>query len=101
VRREVAAHAWARCHRCENALPDALGTTGRCSGWKRLRYCGAECQRDDWPRHRADCKAWRAEADAAVVAAGGCPLGDLAAQQAAIDKEEAKPLAALRAASHR
>jgi TPR repeat protein len=99
VRREVAAHEWSRCRYCERALPDPLGTTGRCSGCKKLRYCGAECQRVNWPHHRAECGAWKAEADAAAVAAGGCPLGDLAAQQEALDKAEAKPLAALRAAA--
>jgi TPR repeat protein len=99
VRREVAAHEWAHCRFCERALPDALGTTGRCSGCRRLRYCGAECQREHWPRHRAECRAWKAEADAAIVAAGGCPLGDIAAQRAAIDKVKMKPLAAVRAAA--
>jgi len=55
-----------------------------------LRYCGAECQRDDWPRHRPECRAWRAEADAATIAAGGCPLGDVAAQRAAYEKWRAR-----------
>ena len=57
--------------------------SGRCSGCKRARYCGAECQKGDWARHKAECRAWRAEADAAVIAAGGCPLGDVEAQKAA------------------
>ena len=103
AQRERAAHAWAHCHRCEAELPDPVGTTGRCSGCRRRRYCGASCQRDDWPRHRAECNAWKAEANAALVAAGGCPVGDVAAQEAAVDKWQApeRTLAEIRAASER
>ena len=55
------------------------------------------------PRHKPQCKAWRAEADAAVVAAGGCPVGDVAAQEAAVDKwlAPARTLAEIRAAAER
>ena len=99
VARQRLARAWRACRLCSNELAEPTGTAGRCAGCKRVRYCGAECQRGDWPRHRPECRAWRAEADAAVVAAGGCPLGDLAAQMAAIDKWKARPLDALRAAA--
>jgi len=66
-----------------------------------VRYCCKPCQLGDWARHRADCKAWKAEADAAVVASGGCPLGDLKAQQAAIEKWRApeRTLAEIRKAA--
>ena len=97
ARRERDARAWSRCRVCEAELADPVGTNGRCSGCKKIRYCGAPCQKDDWSRHRAECKAWRAEAEAATIAAGGCPLGDYAAQEAAVKKAMAKPLAALRA----
>jgi GDPmannose 4,6-dehydratase len=48
-----------------------------------VRYCGIPCQRSDWPRQKPECKAWK---DEAIVAAGGCPLGDVKAQAAAIEK---------------
>ena len=99
VARQRLARAWRACRLCSNELAEPTGTAGRCAGCKRVRYCGAECQRGDWPRHRPECRAWRAEADAAVVAAGGCPLGDLAAQREAIDRWAVRPLDALRAAA--
>jgi TPR repeat protein len=49
--------------------------------------------------HRAGVDAPLRAADAAVVAAGRCPLGDLAAQEAACEAWAARPLAALRAAA--
>ncbi|KAI0353882.1 hypothetical protein OH77DRAFT_1406255 [Trametes cingulata] len=43
----------ARCERDESAADqDALK---RCSGCKLTRYCGAECQKRDWPRHKVAC----------------------------------------------
>ena len=101
VARQRLARAWRACRLCSNELAEPTGNAGRCAGCKRVRYCGAECQRGDWPRHKAECKAWRAEADAAVVAAGGCPLGDVEAQWVAIKKWAVaeKTLAAIRAAA--
>jgi len=73
-----------QCRLCEAAMPaEPASVVGRCAACKRVRYCGTRCQRGDWPRHKPECKAWR---DEAIVAAGGCPLGDVKAQQAAIDK---------------
>jgi len=72
-----------QCRLCEKALPEEPASTGRCAGCKRLRYCGKPCQTRDWPRHKPECKAWK---DEATVAAGGCPLGDVKAQRAAIQK---------------
>ena len=95
--------AMSACHLCGKAFEgeDAHTTRGRCGGCRRLRYCGVACQKSDWPAHKPQCKAWRAEADAEVIAAGGCPLGDVKAQGAAIDKWIApeKTLAEIRAAA--
>jgi len=38
-----------RCRRC------GLGCSVRCSGCREVHYCGAACQRLDWPRHRGSC----------------------------------------------
>jgi hypothetical protein len=32
----------------------------KCGGCARVVYCGAECQRGDWKRHKAECKERRA-----------------------------------------
>jgi hypothetical protein len=29
-----------------------------CSGCKKVSYCCPECQKKDWPSHKADCKKW-------------------------------------------
>jgi hypothetical protein len=95
--------AMSACRLCGEAFAgeDLHTTRGRCGGCRRVRYCGAECQKSDWPAHKPQCRAWRAEAEAAVVAAGGCPLGDLAAQEAAVAKWRApeRSLAAVRVAA--
>jgi TPR repeat protein len=95
--------AMSACHLCGKAFEgeDAHTTRGRCGGCRRLRYCGVACQKSDWPAHKPQCKAWRAEDDAEVVAAGGCPLGDVKAQRAVIQKwaEPGKTLAEIRAAA--
>jgi TPR repeat protein len=49
--------------------------------------------------HRLGLDAPLRAADAAVVAAGRCPLGDLAAQQAACEVWAGRPIAAIRAAA--
>ena len=36
----------------------------RCTGCKVAFYCSTECQKADWPDHKEDCKAFRAEVDA-------------------------------------
>jgi TPR repeat protein len=80
--REERASMLRTCRVCDAAIAEEPASTGRCSGCRRVRYCGSNCHQADWPRHRPECKAWKAEA---VVAAGGCPLGDLKAQQASIE----------------
>ena len=31
----------------------------RCSGCKRMMYCGKQCQKDDWKTHKSQCYAFR------------------------------------------
>ncbi|KIM39101.1 hypothetical protein M413DRAFT_12412 [Hebeloma cylindrosporum] len=31
-------------------------TSARCGGCKLVRYCGADCQNQDWKRHKKICK---------------------------------------------
>ncbi len=33
----------------------------RCSACRQIRYCNEECQRNDWSRHREECKKIRSE----------------------------------------
>jgi ankyrin repeat protein len=33
----------------------------KCTGCKRVRYCGELCQLSHWKAHKADCKRWSAE----------------------------------------
>ncbi|KAG5188616.1 hypothetical protein JKP88DRAFT_275825 [Tribonema minus] len=40
------------CDGCGSADRIRLKACGRCGDAK---YCGAECQRDDWPRHKTEC----------------------------------------------
>ena len=48
------------CRTCFT-LPLAGAELQRCSGCKGAHYCGAACQRADWgPRHRDECKTWKA-----------------------------------------
>ncbi|CDO71065.1 hypothetical protein BN946_scf184844.g69 [Trametes cinnabarina] len=42
------------CERDETAKDDA--SLKKCSKCKLTRYCGAECQKKDWPRHKVVCK---------------------------------------------
>jgi TPR repeat protein len=84
--REERASLLRMCRVCSAAIAEEPAGAGRCSGCCRVRYCGSNCHQADWPRHKPECRAWKAEAVAVVVAAGGCPLGDLGAQEAAIKK---------------
>jgi ankyrin repeat protein len=54
------------CRACGKAIPREPADAGRCSVCRRVRYCGAACQRGDWPRHKPECAAGRAEAAAAA-----------------------------------
>jgi hypothetical protein len=41
------------CYVCKKAPESKLLKCNRC---KLMRYCGAECQKKDWGRHKAVCK---------------------------------------------
>ena len=34
----------------------SIGIGMECGSCKNISYCGAYCQRSDWPRHSIDCK---------------------------------------------
>ena len=40
------------CFYCHESVPPRLQLCGFC---KALWYCGAVCQRRDWPRHKHEC----------------------------------------------
>jgi hypothetical protein len=42
------------CRRCGDPNQDVLHRCGQCG---TIRYCSTECQRNDWRRHRRDCRA--------------------------------------------
>eukprot|EP00798_Chlamydomonas_sp_ICE-L_P028747 gene28747-31926_t len=50
----------------------------RCSACKKVRYCSSECQKAHWPKHKKDCKRFKAEAAAArqrqLLSGGGTEL---------------------------
>ena len=48
------------CARCYK-LPPGEESFPQCAKCRRVRYCGAECQKADWPRHKVECGKKRAE----------------------------------------
>lgn len=42
-------------HVCERKGCGKRGDFQRCGRCKMVRYCGKECQSDDWKRHKTDC----------------------------------------------
>ena len=72
-----------KCSLCEFALQENENVLehdngGLCGACGRLRYCSKDCQRVDWPSHKAQCKKWR---DELIISRGLCPLGDVANQE--------------------
>ena len=43
-----------RCHMCGNSGDEMK--LRRCTACYRVAYCGGVCQRNDWVRHKVDCK---------------------------------------------
>jgi hypothetical protein len=49
-------------HRCGNCLEKKESKSFfNCSSCGRVRYCGRQCQKDDWKRHKESCKIWAEE----------------------------------------
>ena len=42
------------CHKC-NMTVTGKRKLSKCSRCHSITYCGQECQREDWPRHREYC----------------------------------------------
>jgi hypothetical protein len=53
-----AVRACALCGRTAERLEN--GKLRECSGCRSVRYCGKDCQKADWPAHKATCKRLRA-----------------------------------------
>ncbi|TCD68883.1 hypothetical protein EIP91_009598, partial [Steccherinum ochraceum] len=44
-----------KCHNCQK--PQQEGTSlYHCQGCRIYIYCGSECQKADWPKHKAECQ---------------------------------------------
>lgn len=43
---------------CAMCLKIAERGLKKCAGCTRVRYCGQDCQRKDWPEHREECARW-------------------------------------------
>jgi large subunit ribosomal protein L40e len=99
--REERASLLRSCRLCEKALA-AEAVAGLCKVCKRVRFCGSTCFRSGWPRHKAECKAWKDEADGAIIAVCGSLPGSDTAQEAAAARgpplESAAPATAATAA---
>jgi hypothetical protein len=49
----------------------------RCAACRTQRYCSAQCQQKDWPRHKPECKRAQADTKAAKANAPGyLPFGE-------------------------
>ncbi len=52
-----------KCEKCD--IVEGVGVKlGRC---KKISYCGAECQKKDWKRHKQDCVSQPVDNNSHVV----------------------------------
>jgi len=49
------------CHVCGVTRAEGGGPLLQCSGCRRAYYCSPACQKEDWKRHKSDCKRWSKE----------------------------------------
>jgi hypothetical protein len=57
------------CAQCSTPALEAEHRLQRCGGCQRVSYCGVECQRAHWSRHKQECKAVQAQRQGAQGAA--------------------------------
>ncbi|KAL6757401.1 hypothetical protein V8C86DRAFT_2625407, partial [Haematococcus lacustris] len=56
----TASHAPSKPHTCE--LCGVTDNLRLCQACLSVRYCGVQCQRAHWPKHKTQCKATRSKA---------------------------------------
>ncbi|KAJ7073398.1 hypothetical protein B0H15DRAFT_869198 [Mycena belliarum] len=54
----------------DNCIVCGRYAEARCSACRGVRYCGSQCQKQDWKSHKSDCKSFQV-ATLNVVGAGG------------------------------
>jgi hypothetical protein len=54
------------CMTCRKSVP-AVAKLKKCKTCQVVYYCSKECQRADWPRHKRECSARRADVDGVAV----------------------------------
>jgi hypothetical protein len=65
------------CGRCGvTAKASVHGKLKECSTCRSVRYCGRECQKEDWPAHKATCKRLHA----AQWSTSCCPISSASDQ---------------------
>ena len=54
------------CVTCRKSVP-AVAELKKCKACRVVYYCSKECQRADWPRHKRECSARRADVDSKAI----------------------------------
>lgn len=47
-----------KCFHCDKESSKEIPLQ-RCSACNRINYCSRDCQRNDWTRHKVECKEWQ------------------------------------------
>jgi hypothetical protein len=56
---EETAAAPVRCNNCGRGGTENGSELRVCNGCRKVKYCGVQCQKEDWKKHKAACKASR------------------------------------------